>query len=209
MFGDSGQRGRGVQACQWVMTAKAGCGEHGWPMLLSKWPFPTSHWREDPPSSPTPCSGPAVVGPALSHPYLIPQHRLSSSPRPAMLRGVAGALAGGVLPSCTLPGHSVPIVLSKRRCPGPGHRQGDRARPLLSSQAAHQPSLGPRLFFHTTSRVTLGKSLFSSQMGYPTRLIQRSTQISILPQTQAIPELTSDCLIVFNAARVTAVPLAV
>ena len=63
-------------------------------------------------SSPRPALSLAVVGSALSHPYLN-LLCLSFSPR-FMPRGIAGALAGGgTLLSCILQGHSVPIVLSR------------------------------------------------------------------------------------------------
>lgn len=54
-------------------------------------------------------------------------------------------------------GHNVPIVLSRGRCPGPGERWGDHARPLLSPQCS---SLlwGPGCFFPTTSSVTVDES---------------------------------------------------
>lgn len=147
VFGDSGQELRGVgipvdEDCQsWVREALGPC-------CYRHHPFPKSQWSEDSPSAPTPCSAHAVVGSAMSHPYRLPHH-LSSSPLLSTLRGTAGALAGGGLPSCMLLGHSVPIVLSRGRCPGPGERRGGGSgQGLCSPHTTQQPSLGLGLFSH-------------------------------------------------------------
>lgn len=184
MFGQE-LRGVGIpvdEDCQsWVGEALGPCCCH-------HRPFPKSQWSEDSPSAPTPCSAPAVVGSAMSHPYRLPHH-LSSSPLLSTLRGTAGALAGGGLPSCMLLGHSVPIVLSRGRCPGPGERRGGGSgQGLCSPHTTQQPSLGLGLFSHTTSSVTMGKSLPFSQMGLPTHIIQ-IMQTIILPYIHIIPHI--------------------
>lgn len=76
-------------------------------------------------------------------------------------------------------GHNVPIVLSRGRCPGPGERWGDHARPLLSPQAVQQPSVGPRLFFPHNIQCDSGR--VNSQMGLLMYIIQKIIQINILP----------------------------
>lgn len=91
-------------------------------LLLPKWPLLQSQWRADPPSS-TPCSTLAVVGSAWSHPL---PHSSASPILSALCHAERNSRGLGrpCLPSCTLPGHSVPIVLSSERCPGPGKGWG-------------------------------------------------------------------------------------
>ena len=114
----------GAQTCQWVMPEEAGWRVVGGTglMLLPKWPLPQSQRRADPPCS-TPCSTLAVVGSARSHPL---PHSSASPILSALCHAerTAGALAGHVLPPCTLPGRSVPIVLNSKRSPGPGKGWG-------------------------------------------------------------------------------------
>ena len=81
-----GLRGSGIpvgDACKsWVRGGTR-------PMVLPKRPLPQAPGEGRPSFLPTPCSALAVVGSALRHPYLIPQH-LPSSLHRAMLRGIAG-----------------------------------------------------------------------------------------------------------------------
>lgn len=76
--------------------------------MLPPRPLPRGPGEGEPSLPPHPCQ-------LCSEPRPIPQH-LSSSPPPPMLRGTAGALAGGVLPAilCSAPGTVFPLSWAGR-----------------------------------------------------------------------------------------------
>ena len=136
---------------------------------------------------------------------LIPQC-LSLSLHSTVLRGIAGALAGGVLPFCTLLGHSVPTVLSREVSRSRGEARGPCQTSALVLGYS-EAFFGAQVVSSGTSGVTLGKLLPSPKWAFHFYYSEEhaNQHSSIDPDHHWYWLLIY--LIVFNVARVRAVPL--